>query len=288
METMHVILPSHLKHPGQIPVRFASKDPRTELFKEGRLVIDLRTCDFIRPAAVLWCVVYPLLARQHETQCELLVPHNFGVCVYLKSLGLFSTLHSYGVEADDRGIPDRHDPKLILPLASFHNESEVEQLANDALDNLMKSGLGSPTLYPLVSEVFAELALNAIEHSHSVIGSFGFIQFFKFQETERFVCGIADGGIGIRRSLEGNPKLKERVPYDWVAIELAVRERISGTGNRTRGIGLYGVAEDMRQPGRHLILHSGSGALTISEKMESQAKRVSLFPGTMAYASIPT
>jgi len=138
-----------------------------------------------------------------------------------------------------------------------------------------------------VSEVFAELALNAVEHAESPIGAFGFVQFYEFSEGQRFVCGVADGGIGIRASLERNPTLRSRVPYDWAAIELAVRERVTGTGDQTRGIGLYGVAEDMRKPGRQLILHSGIGSLMISEDMETEAKRTSLFAGTLAYASIP-
>lgn len=98
---------------------------------------------------------------------------------------------------------------------------------------------------------------------------------------------MADGGIGIRRSLERNPLYLNRVPYDWGAIELATRERVSGTGDSSRGIGLFGVAEDMRKPGRQLIIHSGIGLLQIDVDLQSQARRTRLFPGTLAYASIP-
>ena len=61
--------------------------------------------------------------------------------------------------------------------------------------------------------------MNAVQHSESPIGALGLIQFYEFQQGRRFVCVVADGGIGIRRSLERNPELKNRVPYDWVAIE---------------------------------------------------------------------
>ena len=76
------------------------------------------------------------------------------------------------------------------------------------------------------------------------------------------------------------------VPYDWVAIERAVRERISGTGKPTRGIGLFGVAEDMRSTGRSLIIHTGIGSLEINENVESRARRTTLFPGTLAATTI--
>jgi hypothetical protein len=63
---------------------------------------------------------------------------------------------------------------------------------------------------------------------------------------------------------------------------------VSGTGNPTRGIGLFGISEDMRKPGRQLIIHSGIGAFRINEELTSQVWRTVLFPGTLAYASIPT
>lgn len=146
-------------------------------------------------------------------QCRLLVPTNLGVCVYLKSTGMFSTLQQANVEVDDRGIPSRPNPQSILPLKAFRSEAEVDHLANEALETLMNSGLGAPNLRPIVSEVFAELALNAVQHAESPIGAFGLVQFYDFQQGRRFVCAVADGGIGIRKSLERNPLLRDRVPY---------------------------------------------------------------------------
>jgi len=206
--------PRDFRNAGELDARLVGRDPRDTAFRERAVEVDLRRCALVRPAAALWCLIYPLLAKRRGAEC-------------------------------------------------------------------------SANLHPLVSEVFAELALNAVEHAESPIGAFGFVQFYEFSEGQRFVCGVADGGIGIRASLERNPTLRSRVPYDWAAIELAVRERVTGTGDQTRGIGLYGVAEDMRKPGRQLILHSGIGSLMISEDMETEAKRTSLFAGTLAYASIP-
>ncbi|MEX0786081.1 MAG: hypothetical protein WD939_05545 [Dehalococcoidia bacterium] len=216
------------------------------------------------------------------------MPENVGVSIYLKSIGLFAVLQDAGVEVDDRGIRERADQQVVLPLTPFSTETEVEDLANAALDTLSARGLGAANLHPVVSEVFAELALNAVQHSESTVGAFGLIQFYEFQQGRRFVCAVADGGIGIRKSLERNPQLTDDVPYDWVAIELALRERVSGTGQSTRGIGLYGIAEDMRKAGRQLVIHSGIGMLQTTEELESEAKRTMLFPGTLAYASIPT
>lgn len=285
---MRIEAPTHFRNASEVNPRYSNRDPRDSSFRETSVEVDLRGSVFVRPAAVLWCLIYPLLAKFRGSECRLLVPENKGVCVYLQSLGLFKTLQANAVEVDDRGIPERKDPQIVLPLTGFHTESEAEDLANFALEALMDAHLGSANLYPLVSEAFAELALNAAGHAESSVGAYGFIQFFEFEQGKRFVCGVADGGIGIRRSLERNPDLRERVHYDWTAVELAIRERVSGLGDKTRGIGLFGVAEDMRSPGRQLVIHSGIGSLLISETVETEAKRTTLFPGTLTYASMPT
>lgn len=285
---MNVTLPVRFTDASNLKSSEVSQDPRRDSFPDSELIIDGRATEFILPAAVLWCVVYPLLARSHGRSCRFLVPENVGVCVYLGSLGLFDILKEAGVNVDSRGIGHKQDPQVVLPLTRFATQAEVEGLANDALESLSASHIGAANVHPFVSESFAELALNAVEHAQSPIGAISFIQFYEFEKGRRFVCGVADGGIGIRQSLERNPNLRARVFYDWDAIELATRERISGTGSATRGIGLYGVAEDMRSPKHQLVIHSGIGTLKISEEVTSNARRTTLFPGTLAYASIPT
>ena len=258
------------------------------MFTEAEFELDLRKCEFILPAAVLWCAVYPLLCQSRGSKCRLLIPENEGVCTYLKTLGLFETLQANGVEVDDRDILQGLGAQIVVPLTRFDLGSGAEELANQANDTLTNLGIGSANLRPLVSETFAELAMNAVQHAESSIGAYGLIQFYGSGDRRRFVCVVADGGIGIRRSLEKIPEYRSRVPYDWVAIELAMGERVSGTGDSRRGIGLYGVAEDMRKAGRQLIIHSGIGSLQIDEELQSQAHRARLFPGTLAFASIPT
>lgn len=285
---MRIETPAGFLHAGLLSPKYASEDPRSLTFRDRQVDIDMRSCEFIRPAAVLWCAVYPLVSAARGAQCRLLVPENLGVCVYLKSAGLFTVLQQAGIEVDDRGIRHQDNPQLILPVRRFHREGEVEDIAEEALSALRKAGLGAANMYPVVSEAFAELALNVVQHAESEIGGLGFIQFYQFESGRRFVCTVADGGIGIRRSLERNSKLVDLVPYDWTAIELALKERVTGTGSPTRGIGLYGIAEDMRRAGRQLIIHSGLGMVSVSSGLEDQAQRTTLFPGTLAYVSIPT
>ncbi len=279
--------PDNFWHAGNLPAWADKYDPRVRSFDVPQVDIDLRECDFVRPQAALWCVVYLALASKRGSRCRLLVPLNLGVSLYLKSLGLFDVLKEHGVEVDDRQIGARDEQKTILPITHFRTTADAAGVTNAAFERLQSAKLGAANLTSAVTELFSELALNAAHHSESEVGAFGCVQFFEFGSGPRFTCTVADGGIGVKASLSRNEKLRSRVSYDWDALELAVRERVSGTGDPHRGIGLYGVSEDVRRPGRSLLLHSGLGSLEITEEVESSAKRTRLFPGTLAFLSIP-
>lgn len=277
----------NFKHAGELSGHSDTSDPRSTSFNVTHVDIDLRECEFVRPPAALWCVVYLALASKRGAKCQLLVPANVGVCIFLKSLGLFDALRHYGVTVDDRGIGKRDDRKTILPITHFETTAGASQLTNDAFDRLQSADVGAVNLTSVVTELFSELAMNAVQHSESSVGAFGCVQLVDYTSGPRLTCTVADGGIGVYKSLLRNESLRSRVNYDWDALELAVRERISGTGDSHRGIGLYGVSEDVRQPGSSLLLHSGLGSLEINKQLESRSRRTRLFPGTLAFLSIP-
>jgi len=278
---------SSFRHAGELAGQSDQHDPRKPSFDAATLDIDLRDCEFVRPPAALWCMVYLALASKRGARCRLLVPENLGVCIYLKVVVLFDILKGYGVEVDDRGVGARDDQKTILPITHFETTQDATAITNKAFARLQSADVGAADLTPVVSELFSELVLNAAQHSESDVGAFGCVQFYEFEGGARFTCTVADGGIGVFESLCRNDKLRSRVTYDWDALELAVRERVSGTGDPHRGIGLYGVRDDVRIQGRSLLLHSGLGSLEINEDLESSAKRTRLFPGTLAFLSIP-
>ena len=279
----------NFQHAGSNPAWLDEKDPRRADFSEREAVLDLRLCDFVQLPAALWCAIFLLLAKNNGSECEFLAPENAGVCSYLKSIGLFQILQENGVRVDDRRVAETQSRGVVLPITRFDDEYQVGEMADKALDTLQRSGLGAPNIYSVVSETFGELAMNAVQHAQSPIGAYGVIQFHKSESgEERFVCGVADAGIGIRHSLEQNPIHKEVVQHDWLAIKHALREQVSGTGDSYRGFGLFSVAEDtLNNPGQRFIIHSGIGSLEIAEDLESAPWRTSLFPGTLAYVSIP-
>ena len=247
----------------------------------------MRRCASVRPPAVLWCVVYPLLAKLRGTVCRLLIPEDPDVAAHLQEVGLFETLRSAGIEVEHEATPSSSGSNLVVPITRFDDTADVDELCNQVELRTAELGLGAANVRSLVNDVFFELAFNAADHSDSPIGAYALIQFERSEMGGRFLCAVADGGIGIRLSLKRNTSHGSRVPNDWTAIDLACRERITGTNDPHRGIGLSFASDEIRKTGRQMVLHSGSGATTINENAESESRSVALFPGTLAFVSIP-
>src|SRR5213593_227782 len=92
---MLIEVPQHFRHPGELFGPAASLRPNQ--IPDEVVEVDLRSCSFVRPAAVLWCVIYPLLAAQTGKHSVVLVPEDRGAASYLKALRLFDVLREGGV-----------------------------------------------------------------------------------------------------------------------------------------------------------------------------------------------
>jgi hypothetical protein len=186
---MAIQAPSHFVHAGDLDPRPASEDPRRPDFREREVDIDLR----IHPAPCGALVRrLGLLDAKRNSSCRLLVPENLGVAIYLKSMELFRILQDSGVEVDDRGVGSGAATRLIIPIAQFTTETEVDTIASQASERLSAAGVGAANLYSVVAEVFAELAMNAVQHSLSEIGCLGLIQFY---QSESGVRAVQKGGV---------------------------------------------------------------------------------------------
>ena len=270
-----------------VPARFSRYDPRSEEFNEREVVVNLKECTSIHAPAVLWCAVYLLLAKRRGSNSALLLPDDASASTYLMDSGLLRTLREGGVSVEQyQGVTS--GSRSLLPLARFDNTTEAEDLTNQIHFSLMESRRGAPSINHVIYETFSELANNAAEHSMSEIGAYGLVLLEGSDGSDRLVCGVADGGIGIQASLLRNPLHEEYGHYEWAAMERATEELVSGTSDSYRGIGLFETVEKMRIPGRELIIHSGTGIISKGEKLTTRITSTRLFPGTMAYISIPT
>ena len=283
---MEIVPRPNFKDARSIPARFSRYDPRSDNFNEAEVTVDLRDCTRIHPPAVMWCAVYLLLARRRGSECALLLPRDHDAAAYLASLGLLDVLQRYGVALGPEPRPKTHS-KALLPLTRFGNTTEAEDLTNQIHLSLIEHGHGTASINHVIYETFSELANNAAEHSTSEIGAFGLALLDNSERERRLICGVADGGVGIRTSLLRNPQHAEHGRYEWAAMERASEELVSGTQDSYRGIGLFETVEKARALGRELIIHSGTGIITKGEKLTTTITSSRLFPGTMVYLSIP-
>lgn len=286
---LEIRAPRYFDAPGRLSSQLAGRyqDPREDDFTPGEVIIDLRDCVVLDPPAALWCVVFASLVRWKGIGCRVEVPGNLAIATYLKTLGVFSMLEEMGIPIDAKDLGASNDSQVIVPLQGFYRVSEVEQLADDALERLSSDKPVAGNLSALISNTFAELGNNAAEHASSPVGAFGMAHFHDVPgKGTQLWCVVADGGIGIRASLTHNPALRPR--YDWTAIEDALKEQVSGTTSPHRGLGLFGIAEDMRSSGHELIIHSGIGMMHLQEDESApEAHRCMVsFPGTLAAARI--
>ncbi len=288
MATLEIRAPRQFNHTGDLPEYQVRNDPRNQDFDWESVRIDLSSCDFVRPPAVLWCTIYSLLVAEKGIPCELVVPSRHNVATYLNDLGMFAVLRDAGVGINHLEIPNTERWQLVLPLTRLRSISEVEDLENSLMENLERRDLSSTNLHADVTVVFAELGNNAVEHAQSPIDAYGLVQFYDWYPHPRFVCAVADGGIGIRASLRKNPEYSGNALTDWGAIEYSIQENTSGTSDRTRGMGLHHIANDILPPNRELNINSDSGFLhTDGKTLQTSSRRGNLFPGTSAFINVP-
>ena len=285
---LEIRAPRIFAHAGDLSLQAELEDPRDPNFPEGAVRIDLSDCEFVYPPTVLWCAVYAALVCHYGIACELLIPKDLGVASYLKAAGLCSALAEIGVEVDDRSIGAADESQTILPLSPFASVNEVENLVDETIGRLPKSGF-SGSFGSIVSDTFGELGLNAVQHAESPVDAFGMVQFYHSpRQGKQFSCVVADGGIGIREALHNN-HARAPLPDDETAIGYALRENISGTGEPHRGMGLFGIADATRKsPHRGLTIHSGIGMIRLSaDSQANPPQRIrARFPGTLAAARI--
>ncbi len=289
MSALEISVQGQFGHVGNlVGYQVSNNDPRRDDFDWDSVRIDLSQCEFVRPAGVLWCTIYALLVAERVVPCELIAPVRLSIANYLNDLGLFRTLKDAGVDVDYDAPPNFDRWQLVLPITQLGSISGVEELENTVIENLESHNLSSVNVHTDVAVAFAELANNAVEHAESSVSAFGLVQFYEW-DPPRFVCAVADGGIGIRSSLQKNPEYAQLALTDWNAIDYATLESVSGTQDSLRGMGLHHIVNDILPPNRELNINSGIGFLHVGGGAEpTRTSRSNLFPGTSAFINVPT
>ena len=260
-------------------------DPRRPEFDWDAVTIDLSRCERIHPPAALWCMVYALLVADSGVDCDVCLPSSVKRRRFASGLDERDLLSLFEIMGDPS--------TFVLPVTPFNSITEAEDLEAFIIEEMERRNLGSSNVYVDVAVAFAELANNAVEHAQSPIDAYGYVWMYEdISGRDTVVVSVADGGMGIKASLQRNPEHFENALTDCDAIEYAMQENISGTQDHLRGIGLHHITNDILPPNRDISIHSGVGFVTVAGKeggateiVRNTEKR--LFPGTLAILVAP-
>jgi anti-sigma regulatory factor (Ser/Thr protein kinase) len=129
---------------------------------------------------------------------------------------------------------------------------------NDFIITMVPLLHASPQDAGPIKYVITELVRNVLEHAASPTGALVCAQYFK--KTNRLSLGVADMGIGIRKSISRfHP-----APTDLAAIQLALRPGISGATGRlggneqNAGAGLFFTKSIARVSRNFFVVYSGT------------------------------
>lgn len=181
---------------------------------------------------------------------------------YLKRMGLFGFMKMN----PDIDISE-HDPSgRFIPLTRIRNSAELTRFLTEMIPLLHLEPRQAESIRYIVSE----LARNVLEHAQTKNGATVCAQFFQKSNTIRI--GIADTGIGIKRSIDRSHVTSD----DLDAIELALTPGVTGTTKReggtelNAGAGLFFIKSMAYTNRDFFIIYSGKGMYKLLKRNESK------------------
>jgi anti-sigma regulatory factor (Ser/Thr protein kinase) len=168
---------------------------------------------------------------------------------YLQRMGLFKMM---GVETNLPVV--EHDPSgRFIPLTRITNNSDLTKFVTDFVPLLH----ATPGEADSVKYVLFELIRNVLEHAGA--GDRGAIAAAQVTKSGRLLIGVADSGIGVRKSLSRSHPVTDHQS----AIELAFQPGVTGTtanfgGNETNGgAGLFFMKAMSTLSRHHMVMVTG-------------------------------
>lgn len=249
-------------------------------------VMDLSHLRFIHPCGIvaILCLIERLL--EYQKPIRVITPVNPKVRDYFIKIHMIDALKSL-TKTDSMPLQlSDAMPRLtpILPVASFYNEKEVEEIARQIEITMHDQGFTN-ILLPCYT-ITTELAANVVQHSG---GSRGWVlaQRYEYESGRIIEVSVGDSGIGIRRSLRQNRKFTDLIINDKIALKQAVSERVSRYSDPLRGNGLYQICGEVQATDRRLSIRSGSGCLIVYDDGHQVVYERSPIVGVLTEARIP-
>lgn len=177
---------------------------------------------------------------------------------YLERMGLFRFLRI------DSGMDiTQHDSSgRFIPLTQIQNSDQLTYVLTEMIPMLhLEPQQAGPIRY-----IVSELVRNVLEHARVPAGAIFCAQYFKKSNMIRL--GIADTGIGIKKSLDRS----HRTGDDLEAIKLAMMPGVTGTTSReggtalNAGAGLFFIKSIAATNRNFFVIYSGTGMYKLLRK----------------------
>jgi len=258
----------------------------------NQIIIDLTQMTFADPFGIMGLTLLVRSVRlDTNTKCRVLLPSDSAAKSYLVKSGclVFCSKH-IECERSYLGTFDRVFGNLLkrnfIPLTPISSENDIGPINNQVESFLIENNYHySKEEINDIQVMISELCQNVIYHSESAIPERGlfFMQGYKPKMSGKgkfCMVSIGDAGIGIRNSLNKNPRLENMVFSDCKAISLALKEGVSGVdGDRFRGNGLYDLNRLTKKHKANLYIHSHGGVVSYTFKESGRIKEENdIFP----------
>jgi hypothetical protein len=228
--------------------------------------LDLRRLRFVVPTFLLRLRTFIDWHRARGREVTVLCPTSVNVNHYLARMRIHADLPS-GTFQGLREVAEHDRSDVLIPITRLYELPEVDYFVDDLspvvnahVDQI--AAVGQPFLLAV-----SELSQNGVEHGRSASGCYVAAQ--RYPSRSSLALCIADLGGGIPEHLRREyPDISD----DALAIEKAMREGVSGTGNSDRGYGLPQVMEEVMKsasvPWATLNIRSGYGSYRASLRGE--------------------
>lgn len=252
---------------------------------DQHLMIDLRSCTFVRPSGMVFLgVAMESAARLGEGDRQLRLAPGSDVAKYTDRMGLAAAAARCGVASDPFPGVRRYDPRdRFLELTKFDtagNASAIDEVCQTLQGKAKAWMIEGQSLYNAVFE----LGVNVEYHSTSA----GLVAVQHYPTSGSVEFAIGDYGIGIRQSLADGGLT---YPDDVEAIQAAVETPASGTGISFRGKGLPDLHRILCSPRLrgYLVIQTGFGRVEYVNGRPPRTIHLKFWqPGTLAFGRFHT
>ena len=181
-------------------------------------------------------------------------------------------------------MPAKAPETTVLFPTPMKTEQDALHKALEIQQTLDTRKLGDPSTRQLVADMFAHIALNAVQHLSQDGTAHATALHSTKDNSVRMI--VSDSGEGIAASLANNPNTP-KPSTDIEAIVLATKNGISGHNDPDRGRGLHLVMEQAIKPNNYLVIHSRKGILTKLQGGTFQETTAGEYFGTMVVLTVP-